>query len=121
MSFTSHIIYGIVRDMESNNPFIIVGYQGPNYFCDREKETQKLLSWIENGSNITLIALLLQAILHDHHVVALVASAQRFVIVGFRGRGDRRGGVDLLQGLVARLAVHRGQIVPDLESAHRAR
>ena len=42
--------------MEPNNPFIIVGYQGPSYFCDREKETQKLLSWIENGSNITLIA-----------------------------------------------------------------
>lgn len=42
--------------MELNNPFILVGYQGPAYFCDREKETQKLLSWIENGSNITLIA-----------------------------------------------------------------
>ena len=42
--------------MKPNNPFIIVGYQGPDYFCDREKETQKLLSWIENGSNITLIA-----------------------------------------------------------------
>ena len=42
--------------MVPNNPFIIVGYQGPNYFCDREKETKKLLSWIENGSNITLIA-----------------------------------------------------------------
>ena len=42
--------------MEPNNPFILVGYQGPDYFCDREKETQKLLSWIENGSNVTLIA-----------------------------------------------------------------
>ena len=50
------INYGILCDMKPNNPFITVGYQGPDYFCDREKETQKLLSWIENGSNVTLIA-----------------------------------------------------------------
>ena len=42
--------------MKPNNPFSIVGYQGPEYFCDREKETKKLLSWIESDSNVTLIA-----------------------------------------------------------------
>lgn len=38
------------------NPFLITGYKSPEYFCDREKETQKLLSAIENSRNITLIA-----------------------------------------------------------------
>lgn len=42
--------------MKSVNPFILIGYQGPEYFCDRERETAKLVSWIENGSNITLMA-----------------------------------------------------------------
>ena len=42
--------------MESSNPFVTIGHRGPRYFCDRKRETQKLLSWVENGSNITLIA-----------------------------------------------------------------
>ena len=42
--------------MKPRNPFVLVGYQGPEYFCDRERETQKLVSWLENGSNVTLIA-----------------------------------------------------------------
>lgn len=42
--------------MKIRNPFILIGYQGPEFFCDREKETAKLVSWIENGSNVTLMA-----------------------------------------------------------------
>ena len=42
--------------MKPNNPFVLVGYQGSEYFCDREAETEKLLSWIRNDSNITLMA-----------------------------------------------------------------
>ncbi len=42
--------------MKQNNPFIIVGYNGPEYFCDRVKETKKLLGAIENDRNVTLIA-----------------------------------------------------------------
>lgn len=42
--------------MKPNNPFVLAGYQGPEYFCDRERETEKLLSWIQNDSNITLMA-----------------------------------------------------------------
>lgn len=38
------------------NPFLISGYKSPEYFCDREKETQKLLNAIENSRNITMIA-----------------------------------------------------------------
>lgn len=42
--------------MEPNNPFVLIGYHGPEYFCDREAETEKLLSWIRNDSNVTLMA-----------------------------------------------------------------
>ena len=40
--------------LNMNNPFLIVGYQGPEYFCDREKETEVILSALHNGRNITL-------------------------------------------------------------------
>ena len=42
--------------MKPKNPFVLIGYPGPDYFCDRERETQKLVSWLENGSNVTLMA-----------------------------------------------------------------
>jgi len=41
--------------MKTKNPFALVGYLGPDYFCDREQETRKLVSWLENGSNVTLM------------------------------------------------------------------
>ena len=39
-----------------DNPFIEYGYFGSEYFCDREQETERLLSALANGSNVTLIA-----------------------------------------------------------------
>lgn len=36
------------------NPFVVIGYAGPEYFCDRKEETQKLISALENGVNVTL-------------------------------------------------------------------
>lgn len=38
------------------NPFIIYGYGGPAYFCDRKEETDKMISALRNGRNITLMA-----------------------------------------------------------------
>lgn len=38
------------------NPFICNGYEGPLYFCDRKKETENLLSTLNNGRNITLVS-----------------------------------------------------------------
>lgn len=43
-------------DMKPVNPFIISGYRGPEYFCDREKETQKVISALVNERNVTLMA-----------------------------------------------------------------
>lgn len=39
------------------NPFIIKGYAGPEYFCDRELETERVLKAIENQRNLTLVSL----------------------------------------------------------------
>jgi AAA+ ATPase superfamily predicted ATPase len=38
------------------NPFLLTGYVSPEYFCDREQETQKLISALHNGRNVTLIS-----------------------------------------------------------------
>ena len=38
------------------NPFVTTGYIGPEYFCDREKETEDLVRLLSNGNNIALIS-----------------------------------------------------------------
>ena len=42
--------------MKPDNPFLIRGYAGPEYFCDRVAETKKLVSAISNGRDVTLVA-----------------------------------------------------------------
>ncbi|MCC8113909.1 MAG: ATP-binding protein [Bacteroidales bacterium] len=37
-----------------DNPFVIGGYGGPEYFCDREKETEQMVRYLTNGNNIVL-------------------------------------------------------------------
>lgn len=37
------------------NPFVTKGYAGPEYFCDRVKETHDILQLVTNGNNIALI------------------------------------------------------------------
>jgi uncharacterized protein len=39
------------------NPFIIRGYSGRRYFCDRERESATIMSAIANGRDITLVSL----------------------------------------------------------------
>lgn len=38
------------------NPFVTRGYAGPEYFCDREKETQDIVRLLTNGNNLALIS-----------------------------------------------------------------
>jgi hypothetical protein len=38
------------------NPFIISGYISPEYFCDREEETARMLNAIKNGRHMTLFS-----------------------------------------------------------------
>ena len=42
------------RNLE--NPFVFRGYEGPEYFCDRTEETERLLSGLESRVNFTLIS-----------------------------------------------------------------
>ena len=42
--------------MKPNNPFLISGYYSPEYFCNRERETQTITDALYNGRNLTLIA-----------------------------------------------------------------
>ena len=42
--------------MRPNNPFLITGYHSPEYFCDRQQETQTLLDALHNERNVTLTA-----------------------------------------------------------------
>lgn len=38
------------------NPFIVYGYAGPDYFCDRKEDTDKLISALRNGRHVTLMS-----------------------------------------------------------------
>lgn len=40
-----------------DNPFPVITYQGPEYFCNRKAETERLLEGIRSGRNTTLSAL----------------------------------------------------------------
>lgn len=39
------------------NPFLIKTYHSPQYFCDREDETEKIISALDNGRDIMLYSL----------------------------------------------------------------
>ena len=41
---------------ELNNPFVVYGYKGAPYFCDRKNETDRIIKGLSNERNITLIA-----------------------------------------------------------------
>lgn len=43
--------------MSRKNPFPVIGYQGSDFFCDREKETELLSENLRSGLNSTLISL----------------------------------------------------------------
>lgn len=44
------------RRKEIENPFIYNGYEGSEYFCDREKETKNMVSALQNGRNLTVLS-----------------------------------------------------------------
>ena len=38
------------------NPFLVAGYHSPTYFCDRENESAKIISALQNDRNVSLIS-----------------------------------------------------------------
>ncbi len=56
---------------KSNNPFPVTKYKGPEYFCDRQDETQMLIEALSNDRSVTLHSIrrigktgLIQHVLH---------------------------------------------------------
>lgn len=45
-----------MKKNKPHNPFLTVGYYSPEYFCDRETETSKIVSALENDRNISLMS-----------------------------------------------------------------
>lgn len=43
--------------MKPENPFLVSGYYSPEYFCNREVETDKIIRSIKNGRNITIFSI----------------------------------------------------------------
>jgi len=48
--------YNKMKKNKPHNPFLTAGYYSPAYFCDREKETEKIISALDNDRNISLIS-----------------------------------------------------------------
>ena len=46
----------ILNDRRMTNPFVTKGYAGPEYFCDRVKETEDLVKLLTNDNNMALIS-----------------------------------------------------------------
>lgn len=46
----------LIRILTMKNPFLTYGYNGPAYFCDREKETKRLTSLLQNGNHVALMS-----------------------------------------------------------------
>ena len=51
-----HNMY-ICTKRKAMNPFTLKNYAGPEYFCDREEETGRLVSAISNQRNLTISSL----------------------------------------------------------------
>lgn len=45
-----------MKKVKLDNPFAVFGYSGPEYFCDREQETDKLVTALHNGWNVSMIS-----------------------------------------------------------------
>lgn len=45
-----------MKTIKPYNPFLIAGYFSPEYFCNRETETQKMISALANDRNISLMS-----------------------------------------------------------------
>lgn len=43
--------------MTTRNPFVISGYSGPEFFCDREEESETIIKALKNNRNLTMISL----------------------------------------------------------------
>ena len=43
--------------MKPQNPFLVSGYYSPEFFCNRKKETGRIINALKNGRNVTLFSI----------------------------------------------------------------
>lgn len=92
--------------MKNINPFPVSGYQGPEFFCDRENELDQLSSWVRGGVPAVIIGIrrlgktgLLRHLFHhlpDH----------RAIFVDLQG-------TESFNGLVEKFAEGIGRVFPE--------
>lgn len=71
------------------NPFILKGYKGAAYFCNREDETEKILNALTNGQDVTLFAyrrLGKSALIH--HIFAKLPKEYKSIYIDIWGTSD---------------------------------
>ena len=51
----THFVYCCMKVQE--NPFPVSGYHGPELFCNRQKELQRLTANVQNGVHTTLLSI----------------------------------------------------------------
>ncbi|MFV0482984.1 MAG: hypothetical protein ACK5MG_02660 [Bacteroidales bacterium] len=44
-------------DNNKYNPFSVSAYRGAEYFCDRDEETERIISNLENGISTTVVSI----------------------------------------------------------------
>ena len=86
-----------------STPFPVSGYYGPEYFCDREKETTILLSNIKGGQSTVLTA---QRRIGKtsliHHVIAKLPSNTRGIYLDILPSENMNGFLNELASAVIR-------------------
>ncbi|MBA4299504.1 MAG: ATP-binding protein [Cyclobacterium sp.] len=86
------------------NPFPTSGYYGPRYFCDREKESQQLAQFLQNGQSCLLMGhrrLGKTALIH--HVKGLLPADWEFIYLDILSTENEQ---QLLNSLGASLLQH---------------
>ena len=64
-----------------NNPFVTSGYIAPEYFCDRERETEELLRWLVNENNVAIPGFgTFEGVKHDESVVRDLTSGRNMLL-----------------------------------------
>jgi hypothetical protein len=107
-----------------HNPFPVTGYQGPAYFCDRDKESAQLVSAAQNGRNVTLIArrrIGKTSLLHHFaHQMGNMRPSWRLVYVDLIKTNSLRGLYELLAKVLF-LEQKKSKSLPDLNLLGRLR
>lgn len=85
------------------NPFLVKGYLGSEYFCDRQKETKLLISAIKNGRNLNLYNIRrIGKTALIHHALALLSTQWVPIFIDIEKTENQQDLVRLLADALAK-------------------